>query len=45
MLYYSFSIPKLYNRYGNLYICVDDELKTELQNKLIAGILKFHTMY
>lgn len=35
---------ELYDRYGNLYICVDDELKAELQNKLIAGILKFHTM-
>ncbi len=23
-------------RYGNSYICVDYELKTELQNKLIA---------
>lgn len=33
---------ELYDRYGNLYICVDYELKTELQNKLIEGILKFH---
>ncbi|WP_196591917.1 helix-turn-helix domain-containing protein [Pectinatus frisingensis] len=31
-------------RYGNSYICVDYELKAELQNKLIAGILKFHTV-
>lgn len=36
---------ELYDRYGNLYICVDYELKTELQNKLIAGILKFHNIY
>jgi hypothetical protein len=35
---------ELYDRYGNLYICVDHELKTELQNKLIAGILKFRTV-
>ncbi|WP_371380508.1 helix-turn-helix domain-containing protein [Sporomusa aerivorans] len=35
---------ELYDRYGNLYICVDYELKTELQNKLIAGILKFRAM-
>lgn len=31
----------LYDRYGNLYIYHDPVLKTELQNKLIAGILKF----
>ncbi|VBB08638.1 Hypothetical protein LUCI_3916 [Lucifera butyrica] len=35
---------ELYDRYGNLYTCVDHELKTELQNKLIAGVLKFRTM-
>lgn len=35
---------ELYDRYGNLYIYVDHELKTELQNKLIAGILKFRTV-
>lgn len=35
---------ELYDRYGNLYIFVDHELKTELQNKLIAGILKFRTV-
>ena len=35
---------ELYDRYGNLYFFVDDELKTELQNKLIAGILKFRTI-
>lgn len=35
---------ELYDRYGNLYICVDYELKTELQNKLIAGILKFRAV-
>ncbi|MBP2657037.1 MAG: hypothetical protein H6Q69_69 [Firmicutes bacterium] len=32
---------ELYDRYGNIYIFVDYELKIELQNKLIAGILKF----
>jgi hypothetical protein len=32
---------ELYDRYGNIYIFVDYELKTELQNKLVAGILKF----
>ena len=31
----------LYDRYGNLYIYYDPVLKTELQNKLITGILKF----
>lgn len=35
---------ELYDQYGNTYTCVDYELKTELQNKLIEGILKFHTM-
>lgn len=35
---------ELYDRYGNSYICVDYELKIELQNKLIAGILKFHAV-
>ncbi|EGO64305.1 helix-turn-helix domain-containing protein [Acetonema longum] len=35
---------ELYDRYGNLYFLVDYELKTELQNKLIAGILKFRIM-
>ncbi len=32
---------ELYDRYGNIYIFVDYELKAELQNKLVAGILKF----
>ena len=35
---------ELYDRYGNLYFLVDHELETELQNKLIAGILKFRTV-
>jgi hypothetical protein len=35
---------ELYDRHGNLYICVDYELKMELQNKLIAGILKFRAV-
>ena len=32
---------ELYDRYGNIYIYRDSVLKTELQNKLISGILKF----
>lgn len=35
------SSRELYDRYGNIYIYRDSVLKTELQNKLIAGILKF----
>ncbi|HMM21533.1 MAG TPA: helix-turn-helix domain-containing protein [Selenomonadales bacterium] len=35
---------ELFDRHGNLYFFVDYELKTELQNKLIAGILKFRTV-
>ena len=35
------SSRELYDRYGNIYIFHDPVLKTELQNKLIAGILKF----
>jgi hypothetical protein len=35
---------ELYDRHGNLYLYVDYELKTELQNKLIAGILKFRAV-
>ena len=35
------SSRELYDRDGNLYIYHDSVLKTELQNKLIAGILKF----
>ena len=35
------SSRELYDCYGNLYIYHDPVLKTELQNKLIAGILKF----
>ncbi len=35
---------ELYDRYGNSYICVDYQLKTELQDKLIAGILRFYAV-
>lgn len=35
------SSRELYDCYGNLYIYHDPVLKIELQNKLIAGILKF----
>lgn len=34
------SSRKLYDCYGNIYIYHDPILKTELQNKLIVGILK-----
>ncbi|MGL5256703.1 MAG: helix-turn-helix domain-containing protein [Proteocatella sp.] len=32
---------ELYDKYGNVYIYRDAVLKTELQNKLVMGILKF----
>ena len=32
---------ELYDRHGNIYIYHDAVLKTELQNKLVTGILKF----
>lgn len=35
---------ELYDRYGNIYIYHDPVLKTELQNKLIEGILKFRAV-
>jgi len=35
------SSRELYDRYGNIYVYQDSILKTELQNKLVAGILKF----
>jgi hypothetical protein len=35
------SSRELYDSYGNIYIYRDPILKTELQNRLIAGILKF----
>lgn len=35
------SSRELYDSYGNIYIYRDPVLKTELQNKLITGILKF----
>ena len=31
---------ELYDRHGNIYISHDAVLKTELQNKLVTGILK-----
>ena len=34
------SSRELYDGYGNIYIYSDHVLKTELQNKLITGILK-----
>ena len=35
------SSRELYDCYGNIYVYQDPVLKTELQNKLVAGILKF----
>ena len=35
------SSRELYDCYGNIYVYQDPVLKTELQNKLITGILKF----
>jgi hypothetical protein len=35
------SSRELYDCYGNIYIYHDPVLKTELQNRLIAGVLKF----
>ena len=32
---------KLYDEFGNLYICVDENIRRRLQTKLIASILKF----
>lgn len=37
----SLSSRELYDSYGNIYIYRDPVLKTELQNKLITGILRF----
>ncbi|WP_182186680.1 helix-turn-helix domain-containing protein [Pectinatus frisingensis] len=37
----SLSSRELYDGYGNVYIYRDPVLKTELQNRLITGILKF----
>lgn len=37
----SLSSRELYDAYGNVYNYRDPVLKTELQNRLIAGILKF----
>lgn len=35
------SSRELYDRYGNIYVYQDSVLKMELQNRLVAGILKF----
>jgi len=35
------SSRELYDSYGNVYIYRDSILKTELQNRLIEGVLKF----
>ena len=35
------SSRELYDSYGNIYVFQDPVLKTELQNKLVAGILRF----
>ena len=32
---------KLYDEFGNPYICVDENIRRRLQTKLIAAILKF----
>jgi len=37
-------LRELYDGYGNIYIYHDPVLKTELQNKLIEGILKFQVL-
>lgn len=37
----SLSSRELYDSYGNIYIYRDPVLKTELQDKLITGILRF----
>ena len=35
------SSRELYDCYGNIYVYQDPVLKTELQNKLVAGVLRF----
>lgn len=38
------SSRELYDHFGNIYIYRDPVLKTELQNRLIEGILKFRVV-
>jgi len=35
------STKRLYDEYGNTYMCVDETVRAELINKLIEGIHKF----
>ena len=35
------STRRLYDEYGNSYMCVDETTRAELTNKLIQGIHKF----
>jgi len=35
------STRRLYDEYGNTYMCVDENIRTELTDKLIHGIHKF----
>ena len=35
------STRRLYDEYGNTYVCVDENIRAELTNKLIQGIHRF----
>ena len=35
---------RLYDEYGNIYLCVDETMRRRLEVKLIAGILSFHAV-
>ena len=35
------STKRLFDEYGNTYMCVDETLRAELENKLVQGIHKF----
>ena len=35
------STRRLYDEYGNSYMCVDETLRSELTSKLVQGIHKF----
>jgi hypothetical protein len=35
------STKRLYDEYGNSYMCVDETLRSELTSKLVQGIHKF----
>lgn len=37
----SMSLRTLYDRQGNSYLCVDEDMRRRLEMKLIAGILTF----